>query len=377
MDYSSLTLKNNTLSRVNMLLERDFETFKIVKPLGLLEETKKSFKKFLAKKSLYYITLFAAAMILPSIETSVAAAELGEQKTFITTAYYSPLPNQEKYYRGSYEADITLNGKGIQASDGTPVFVGMIAAPKGYSFGTKISLDGLGVVSVHDRGGAINEGQGYDRIDIWMGYGDEGLKRTLEWGRREITGTIVSHDTPVSLDLVNIVKNAPKITQVALKKLQAIGYNTTGKTFKEIILQFQLDHNIISSPHEAGAGNYGPKTTAKLNELYNNRNNIINNSNKAVEEIVVYTDSVTKMTEAEARTLAQNMKLPSLGHNAIGVTNLQKFLQNQGLYNDEIHGTMTLGTLGALKKYQHSKNIIQTGRTDIKTQQYIIADLMK
>lgn len=377
MDYSSLTLKNNTLSRVNMLLERDFETFKIVKPLGLLEETKKSFKKFLAKKSLYYITLFAAAMILPSIETSVAAAELGEQKTFIATAYYSPLPNQEKYYRGSYEADIALNGKGIQASDGTPVFVGMIAAPKGYNFGTKISLDGLGVVSVHDRGGAINEGQGYDRIDIWMGYGDEGLKRTLEWGRREITGTIVSHDTPVSLDLVNIVKNAPKITQVALKKLQAIGYNTTGKTFKEIILQFQLDHNIISSPNEAGAGNYGPKTTAKLNELYNNRNNIINNSNKAIEEIVVYTDSVTKMTEAEARTLAQNMKLPSLGHNAIGVTNLQKFLQNQGLYNDEIHGTMTLGTLGALKKYQHSKNIIQTGRTDIKTQQYIIADLMK
>ena len=102
-----------------------------------------------------------------------AFANETEIKTFIATAYYSPLPNQQKYYRGSYEADKKLNGEGNVASDGTPVFVGMIAAPRTYAFGTKIELEELGVVSVHDRGGAISANNGYDRIDIWMGYGDE------------------------------------------------------------------------------------------------------------------------------------------------------------------------------------------------------------
>lgn len=53
----------------------------------------------------------------------------------------------------------------------------MIAAPKGYGFGTRIEFNGLGVGIVEDRGGAIvpsgAQGQAYDRIDIWMGSGEE------------------------------------------------------------------------------------------------------------------------------------------------------------------------------------------------------------
>ena len=105
---------------------------------------------------------------------------------FEVSAYYSPLPNQEKYVCGSYEEDLKMNGDGEYGADGTPVYVGMISAPTKYSFGTKIFIPGLGVGTVHDRGGAIYSSKGYDRLDIWMGYGDEGRKRALRWGRRRV-----------------------------------------------------------------------------------------------------------------------------------------------------------------------------------------------
>ncbi len=66
----------------------------------------------------------------------------------------------------------------------------MLAAPKTYAFGTQIFFDGLGLGRVEDRGGAIVEayvrGQAHDRIDIWMGYGDAALRRTIAWGRRTV-----------------------------------------------------------------------------------------------------------------------------------------------------------------------------------------------
>ena len=71
----------------------------------------------------------------------------------------------------------------------------MLAAPKNYKFGTKIYLEGLGVGSVEDRGGAIvNAGNRWyknDRIDVWVGTGDEGLRRALYWGKRKVKGHIV------------------------------------------------------------------------------------------------------------------------------------------------------------------------------------------
>jgi hypothetical protein len=63
-----------------------------------------------------------------------------EKKKFIVTAYYSPLPNQSFYLKGSYEADIRLNGNGTHGASGKAVYVGMLAAPKTYPFGTKIYL---------------------------------------------------------------------------------------------------------------------------------------------------------------------------------------------------------------------------------------------
>ena len=122
-------------------------------------------------------------------------AAFGEQgvyeQEFVVTAYYSPLPGQCCYVRGSYEADKILNGEGHTAADGTAVFDGLAAAPSSYAFGTRITLPGIGTVSVHDRGGAIQELQdNVHRLDIWVGHGEEGLARALAFGVQRMRGTV-------------------------------------------------------------------------------------------------------------------------------------------------------------------------------------------
>lgn len=115
-------------------------------------------------------------------------------KTFIVSAYYSPLPCQERYYTGGYESEIRLNGSGVRGADGSSVYPGMVAAPRSYQFGTKLDIPGVGIVAVHDRGGAIvaagSRANAYDRLDIWMGYGDKGLARALNWGKRTVDAVV-------------------------------------------------------------------------------------------------------------------------------------------------------------------------------------------
>ena len=129
-------------------------------------------------------------------------------RDFIVTAYYSPLPDQSVYIRGSYEADKRLNGNGTNGASGHEVYPGMLAGPKTYAFGTKIYFDGIGIGTIDDRGGAIiPAGSGtvaHDRIDIWMGSGEDGLARALTFGRRTLHGRVVSSDEAGSLPTLDI-----------------------------------------------------------------------------------------------------------------------------------------------------------------------------
>ncbi len=118
------------------------------------------------------------------------------EQDFVITAYYSPQPNQCCYVEGSYEADVILNGGGIHGADGTSVYPGMVAAPSQYPFGTHINLPDIGVVTVHDRGGAIVTGETAHRLDIWMGSGEEGLARALAFGVRRVRGTVYPASDP-------------------------------------------------------------------------------------------------------------------------------------------------------------------------------------
>jgi len=243
--------------------------------------------------------------------------------TFIISAYYSPLPGQERYVTGSYSGDIRLNGRGTNGADGTPVYAGMVAAPKSYPFGTKLYVPGIGMTAVHDRGGAIVEGSSesgpkHDRLDVWMGYGDKGLRRALNWGMRTVVVTVYGIDDSISENVeidgyspdekhnqeVFAIPNyktkssEPKTTTKTKKELfpEDIWYLDEGDEVKELqkylkdlgyytgktdgtfgdetrmaVYLFQKDKGIITDITDLGAGHFGSQTRDALEEAINNR----------------------------------------------------------------------------------------------------------
>lgn len=151
-------------------------------------------------------SIIAGALLIPSIVHGTSA-EPYEQE-FIATAYYSPIPGQCCYVTGGLAADRVVNGVGVRAADGTEVYPGMAAAPSAYPFGTRIAVPGVGVLEVHDRGGAIRElPGGVHRIDVWAGHGEEGLARALAFGVQRFRGTVYpvgGGRPPVALDLAQL-----------------------------------------------------------------------------------------------------------------------------------------------------------------------------
>jgi peptidoglycan hydrolase-like protein with peptidoglycan-binding domain len=234
------------------------------------------------------------------------------QQTFKISAYYSPILGQAKYVTGSYEGDVRLNGDGVKAADGTQVYPGMVAAPKTYPFGVKMNIPGVGTVAVHDRGGAIvhtgERGNSYDRLDVWMGYGDAGLKRALTWGKRTVKVTVYGVDSSITekvtlegysesekyavantltfnddpdsfqnqepvneqaiiqfgstLTIGSTGSDVAKIQQI-LKDLGYYGGEVNSifdDATQEAVTKFQIAENIVSDEFAFGAGFVGPKT---------------------------------------------------------------------------------------------------------------------
>jgi len=247
--------------------------------------------------------IIIALILLGLLPVMANAQEIkGEKRIFTITGYYSPLPRQDFYITGDYWSEIRLNGQGISGADGTPVYAGMIAAPKSYAFGTKVSIPGLGVGQVNDRGGAIVE-QGerdlarHDRLDVWMGYGDAGLLRALSWGVQHLECEIFSEDSsiPVGMDFnvppmlyqilnlprrknfaQNLTRNIRGESVIALQKaLKILGFyegwedGVFGVETEKAVLVFQQKYFILEGEQDLGAGVFGPRTRDKLTvELY-------------------------------------------------------------------------------------------------------------
>jgi peptidoglycan hydrolase-like protein with peptidoglycan-binding domain/3D (Asp-Asp-Asp) domain-containing protein len=244
------------------------------------------------------ITFFLFVGFLFLLYPSVQANRLpGEKRMFTITGYYSPLPGQLFYITGDYASEIRLNGSGIAGADGTPVYPGMIAAPTSYSFGTKICIPSLGCGKIHDRGGAIVE-QGkrtlarHDRLDIWMGYGDEGLRRALAWGVQHLECEMYDEDSSVHVGMnfeippsLHQILDLPKKQiftqnlslgvrgkevyrlQEVLKKLGFFEDKLTdffGSKTEKAVFDFQKKHFLIKGKNSIGAGIFGPITRDKL-----------------------------------------------------------------------------------------------------------------
>ena len=74
------------------------------------------------------------------------------------------------------EDGITASGKKAQANH-------TVAMPEGFSFGTMVEIDGMGIYTVEDRGGAIKG----NRIDIYFDSHEE----ALEFGIKDIRIRII------------------------------------------------------------------------------------------------------------------------------------------------------------------------------------------
>ena len=247
-----------------------------------------------------------------SLQTDSIPTGSTYQRTFVISAYYSPIQGQKKYVTGSYSGDIRLNGGGVHSADGTPVFPGMVAAPKTYPFGTKMNIPGIGVVGVHDRGGAIvNAGQrnqSYDRIDVWMGYGDAGLQRALHWGKRKVDVTVYGVSSAfqenVNLDgYSQAEKMAETATGAAPKTfVQDLSLNDQSDSVKNLqngltklgyysgkisgdyddatraaVVKFQVDVGIVDTENDFGAGFFGPQTRKSLEDALNLKDSQVKN----------------------------------------------------------------------------------------------------
>jgi len=160
-----------------------------------------------------------------------------EDNYFIVTAYYSPLPDQKTYLKWNYEDEKKLNWEWLNWASGKKVFIGMLAAPQNYSFWTKIELEWLGIWEVADRWWAIvmawNRWYEYDRIDVWMWYGDEWLKRALAWWKRKIKWNVVDKNTLVNLDYTKSTWVKYISPKIEIQKIEIIDTKTSKKIIKE------------------------------------------------------------------------------------------------------------------------------------------------
>jgi peptidoglycan hydrolase-like protein with peptidoglycan-binding domain len=245
------------------------------------------------KKTFFLLLTFL--VILPIFK--VEAVVQGEKRMFTITGYYSPLPDQDFYITGSYESEIRLNGNGIQGADSTLVYPGIMAAPSNYEFNTKVCVPGFGCGAVHDRGQAIvTKGKRdlakNDRLDLWMGYGDNGLLRALAWGVKHLECEVYQPDEAIAesvnfdvpLALFNLIKMPKKLLfsknisrgsigneVIKLQKaLSNLGFYTgiIDGVFdfdtEESVFKFQKASFILETKKTLGAGIFGPQTRKKM-----------------------------------------------------------------------------------------------------------------
>jgi peptidoglycan hydrolase-like protein with peptidoglycan-binding domain len=316
-------------------------------------------------------------------------------QTFVISGYYSPLPNQDKYATGSYESDIYLNGNGTHGASGAPVQEGMVACPSlrtlsdgstaGFDFGTKYYIPGVGTTTCLDRGGAIviagERSYNFDRLDIWFGYGDEGLQLALNWGKRTVDVMVYGVDPNIQDDVYfdaylavedffqNTVLSplyfgddiyygteSEEVIEL-VTYLREWGYYDGDETdfygpgIAQAIYDFQYDFDIVDDPSETGAGHFGIKTRTQFDRL-------INDEGLALETIQLQRGSIllSKHNDLfeEKTHFASALEL---GDSGSMVTLLQQELVNMGLLY-EVSGYFDEVTEHAVFKLQQIHGLV-------------------
>lgn len=303
--------------------------------------------------------MLALSLTLASVPVHAQSLDIHAPREvdFVLTAYYSPLPGQCCYVKGGLVADKVLNGNGTHGADGTPVYVGMVAAPPSYAFGTKVQVPGLGVLEVHDRGGAIQllDGGNIHRIDVWVGYGEEGLARALSFGVKRVRGTVYPPSdaqpasdfsldrVPVDYDRLrpyNVIQNglvdvSPKAGDTGLSvaymqdHLRALGYLVDDEPMF-----------------------FGPKTQAALEGFQRDRG-------LAPHPDALDAESAASLM-ASVRMLGRDMGVPLVDASSSqsDVATAQRLLRSMGYYRGRTNGAYDDRVKGAIMAFQKDALLI-------------------
>jgi len=243
-----------------------------------------------------FLTLIAFSFFSNFIQKTFASDTF-----FIVTAYYSPIANQKSYISWSYYWDIKLNGAWKITSSWKPVYSGLLAAPKNYSFGTKIELEWIWILEVNDRGWSIVKASSwvkYDRIDVWVWYGDEWLKKAIAWWKRTVAWRIIETNWVININYNSDTNNwtnlniNPNSSKEDVKLLQNLfkqnniyfwEINWDYESFKWTIIDFQKQSGIIKDNSDWWAWYFWKQTkTAFLNKYWEN-SLTIKKENKEIE----------------------------------------------------------------------------------------------
>lgn len=285
---------------------------------------------------------------------SLPSTWANEETYFIITAYYSPVKWQAKYLHWTFEREIYVNGKGTHGASGEAVFEWMLAAPKKYPFGTKIHFEGYWVAEVQDRGGAIvsagSRGNQYDRIDIWMWYGDDGRERAVQWGVKTLKGKIVSSDTPNSLSFsgsehvnyLNLRVN-PESSTEEVKRLQEL-FNKAGlynweidgvySSISDVLITFQFEEKVITSYDDEAAWYFWPKTIEALSKYLG----IPQNTLETESLWSFYGSDSTELSVAHNIILEYGDLQVWPESSSLEIRKLQQLLSDLKRYNGEVDG---------------------------------------
>jgi len=307
--------------------------------------------------------IYPAAILFTSFigtfMSPVYAAEKPHSQEFVVTAYYSPLPDQCCYFRGSYAEEVMFNGEGKAGADGTAVYPGMIAAPGLYPFGTVIELPGLGVGTVHDRGARIIEwGEDIHRIDLWMGTGEEGLARALAWGVRHVKGTVYPLDSGAAPAEHFSLAALPADTKAlaALPKKDVFTILAKAKygdaTYAARVLQSTLkDTGYFDT---AITGQFGPVTQAALRQFAADYG--LKGDGTTVDDVT----AATLLTAAAIRT--SNLPDVSIGlakgSTGNDVRQIQKLMRYLGYYRGRTDGVFSDALKAAVVAFQIQSSVI-------------------
>lgn len=294
--------------------------------------------------------IFTTLMLVSSV---AAAPAPSYERDFVITAYYSPLSGQCCYVTGSEATDRDLNGHGTHGADGTAVYAGMAAAPKSYPFGTRIELPGIGNITVHDRGGAIVEQGVSDRLDIWMGAGEEGLARALAFGVQRVRGTVYPVGSPMPKEHLSFEDfEAPqeRIAPYAVAPLQDIRANLGDRTWSVRMMQNALKAaGVFNHPV---TGFFGAVTQESL-RTFIARYGLHAPDTSLTVEVSAYLLG-EQMTEDRELELGEIDRRSS----ASDIRSAQRLLRSFGYYDGRTNGKYSDGLKQAIVRFQQDEKLV-------------------